>query len=147
MCCTVGTFPLSTNADYMLGAVCSTTERLASFPVPVLVTEWSVQTGIKTADFEKQLYTSELVNFAMVGGSIFWNIKAVNGHVNQGDNSQWGFLTLLDRGSVPTPSNGQSLMQFLESLGQPCGSTTSVSWASSGSSSSKTRRAKHRIRQ
>lgn len=133
----------------MLGAVCSTTQNLAAFPLPVLVTEWSVQTGIKTSDFERQLYVSELVNFAMVGGIIFWNIKAVNGNVNNGDNSQWSFLTLLDRGSVPTPSNGQSLMQFLESLGQPCGSTTSVTWASSGSSTKmKSRRAaKHRVRQ
>lgn len=144
----IGTFPLSTSSSYMLDAVCSTTTSLATFPVPVLVTEWSIQTGIKTPEFERQLFTSELVNFAMVGGSIFWNFKAVNGNVNNGDNSQWSFLDLLGKGSIPTPSNDQSLMQFLESLGQPCGSMTRVSWSSSSSSSSsntkmKARKARH----
>lgn len=140
----IGTFPLSNDASYMLNAVCNTTTRIADFPVPVLVTEWSIQTGIKTTDFERQLFTSELVNFAMVGGSIFWNFKAVNGNVNNGDNSQWSFLDLLGKGSVPTPSDGQSMMQWMESLGQPCGSMTRVSWAASSSSSKKkARRARH----
>lgn len=146
----IGTFPLSSNADYMLNAVCNTTTRIADFPVPVLVTEWSIQTGIKTPEFEKQLFTSELINFSMVGGSIFWNFKAINGNVNNGDNSQWSFLDLLGRGSIPTPSNNQNLMQWLESLGQPCGSMTTVTWAAGSSSSSsnnkKIRRARHPIR-
>lgn len=138
----IGTFPLQNNQQDMLSQVCSNAARYAQFPCPVVVTEWSVRTGVNTVEYERELYSYQMTAWANTGGSVFWNHRAVNGGPtnNQGDSHQWSFLDLIERGSIPLPLSGQSTVQYLQSLGNGCGSPPAMAWASSSGSSSTRRR-------
>lgn len=126
----IGTFPIQTNQQDMLNQVCNNANNFASYPVPIAITEWSVRTGVSDPSFEKTFYKQQATAWANTGGGIFWSMKAVNGSANNGDNSQYNFQTLLSRGIVPTPSNGQSAFANLQNMGSPCGTPPTPSWAS-----------------
>lgn len=127
----------------MLSQVCRNLGRYAAWPVPVLITEWSLRTGVSTVSYERQMYAQQVVAWAHVGGGNFWSHKAINGSpANNGGNSeQWSFLDLVSKGSIPLPSSGQSTRDYLSGLSMNCQNIQSVSWASSGSSSRKHKRA------
>ena len=93
----VGTFPLQNNTSDMLKQVCDNAANYEGYPVPVVVTEWSLRTGVNDPSFERQLYTQQVTAWSNTGGGIFWNLKAVNGSAsnNGGDNTQWSFLVSL----------------------------------------------------
>lgn len=129
----------------MLNQVCNNLARYSAWPVPVLVTEWSLRTGVSTTSYERQLYAQQMVAWAHVGGSNFWAHRAVNGGpTNNGGNSiQWSFLDLIEKGSIPMPAQGQSTRDYLNGLQMNCQNVQSVSWANTGSGSGNSSR-KHK---
>lgn len=164
--------------------VCSIAATYATFPAPVVITEWSIRTGINDAAYEREFYTQQLTAWSFTGGAIFWSLKVTNGSTNGGDSTQYSFLVssteveptfsgqvpmdrahrgllapsctsryspqdLMKKGSIPLPSSSQSSMDFIQSLGSPCGDAPTVSWASSGGGgggSSNTRMVRHLVR-
>lgn len=126
----------------MLNQVCTNLNRMAAWPVPVLVTEWSLRTGINTVSYEQQMYAQQAVAWAHVGGGNFWSHKAMNGSAaNNGGNSiQWSFLDLIEKGSIPMPGAGQNVKAYLDGLTMNCQNVQSVSWANGGQSSKRHRR-------
>lgn len=158
----------------MLKQVCDNAANYEKYPVPVVITEWSLRTGVNDPSFERELYTQQVTAWSNTGGGIFWNLKAVNGSSNGGDNTQWSFLVcfvcrlkqkaiielriasycslqgLLEQNVIPLPSNGQSTIDYIRTLGTPCGTPGTVSWAASSSSSNNnsttSRKTRHRAR-
>lgn len=102
-----------------------------------------MRTGITDAAFEREFFARQLVAWSQSGGGIYWNHRAENGSTI---NVQYSYLDLLKKGSIPVPSAGQNHLQYLKSLGNPCGEPVAMSWAASGASRKRNhaQRRKHR---
>jgi len=68
-------FPPQTNTADMLSQVCTNANKYTDYPIPVVITEWSLRTGVFDATFEKQFYQSQLLSWSWNGGSQYWSIK------------------------------------------------------------------------
>lgn len=121
-----GYFPAQTNAADILNQACDKGARYSNFPVPTVITEWSLRSGIQNATFEKQNYENQLKTWSWTSGSVFWSIRTLDSKIavlaDKVAQYQWSFATLLDRGSITQPSSkGMSTPQFLEELHSVCG--------------------------
>lgn len=123
-----GNFPPRDNASDILEEVCRRGREYASFPIPVLATEWSLRTGISETEFERDFYARQIVTYAQTGGSAFWNHLTTDSHPGW---PQYSFLDAMQKGSIPLPKKGQSQLDYLKSLGDPCGKPKPMSWARS----------------
>ncbi|GJN92480.1 hypothetical protein Rhopal_005510-T1 [Rhodotorula paludigena] len=105
-----GNFPPQTDADNILQQVCSAADRYLGYPIPICINEWSIYTGVKTQDFEKEFYEQQLVTWAWSAGSMYWSWRletSAQDLMNGLDYSQYSFVTLLQNSSsvIPKPSD------------------------------------------
>ncbi|KAK4702196.1 hypothetical protein P7C70_g4030, partial [Phenoliferia sp. Uapishka_3] len=129
-----GNFPIQNNTADILSQVCTAANKYLGFPVPIVITEWSVYTGVKTAAFETSFYASQLTTWAWNGGSHYWSFKLIPSSIQLSiglDYSQYSWITLVNNatGTIPTlasanlpnattPDNANA---FLSSLTGNCG--------------------------
>ncbi|MBW0524958.1 hypothetical protein O181_064673 [Austropuccinia psidii MF-1] len=121
-----GYFPAQTNAQDILNQTCVKGAKYANFPVSTVITEWSLRTGIQETQFERTHYQAQLSTWSWYSGSVFWSIRTLDSKVavlaDKVAQYQWSFESLLERGSVVSPtSKNQSTTDFIKSLQTPCG--------------------------
>ncbi|KAM0790616.1 hypothetical protein ACM66B_004479 [Microbotryomycetes sp. NB124-2] len=129
-----GNFPPQTDTASILDQVCEAAQRYLNFPVPIVITEWGVYTGVKTTAFEHELYESQLATWAWSGGGMYWSYRLIPSQLQLQaglDYSQYSFITLVTNSSdvVPAPSSfgvGNTTVrsnaeQYLSSLSTHCG--------------------------
>lgn len=121
-----GNFPARDNATDILEEVCRHGREYENFPAPVGITEWCIRTGITVTAFEREFYARQIITYAQAGGGVFWNHLTTDGHVGW---PQYSFLDAIPKGSIPLPEKGQSQLDYLKSLGNPCGEPKPMSWA------------------
>lgn len=61
-------FPPITNSASILEQVCQGAQRGLGLPIPYVITEMSLYTGVKSASFETTFYESQLATWAWSGG-------------------------------------------------------------------------------
>lgn len=123
-----GYFPAQNNSADIMKQTCVDAAKYKNFPVPTVITEWSLRTGIQNVTFEKIFYATQLSAWSATAGSCFWSLRALDSKVavlaDPVAQYQWSFETLLARGSIPVPKDKtQSAQDFLKDLGNPCGPT------------------------
>ncbi|SCV71498.1 BQ2448_3086 [Microbotryum intermedium] len=137
-----GNFPPQNSSSNILAQVCAAAKRYLNYPIPVVVTEWSLYTGVKSLAFEKQFYESQLVTWAWSSGGMYWSYKLVpsQDQLAQGlDYSQYSFIYLVNQGAITNPgdvgvanTNTRSNAQkYLDSLSGNCG-TPPTMWHPAG---------------
>lgn len=70
-------FPPITNAASILEQVCEGAQRGLGLPIPYVITEMSLYTGVKSASFETEFYESQLATWAWSGGTIHSGNRAL----------------------------------------------------------------------
>ncbi|GAA6003866.1 hypothetical protein JCM10207_006441 [Rhodosporidiobolus poonsookiae] len=116
-----GNFPVQNNSADILSQVCTAAARYLEYPIPIVIDEWSLYTGVKDAEFEEDFYKQQLVTWAWSAGGHFCT---------------YSWITLLGNSStvIPSPSdyglngttssqNAQAYLQALtDELTSSCGS-------------------------
>ncbi|GAA5859030.1 hypothetical protein JCM8547_003974 [Rhodosporidiobolus lusitaniae] len=104
-----GNFPPQNNTADILSQVCSAADRYLNFPVPILIDEWSIYTGVKDQDFEEEFYKQQLVTWAWSAGGTYWSYKLITSQqdlANGLDYSQYSWATLLSNNSATIGTAG-----------------------------------------
>jgi len=122
-----GNFPPQTVATDIMQQVCTDAAGYVGFPSPVIVTEFSLYTGIKQTAFEQSFYNAQLVAWAWSAGATYWSLKLIPsaGQLAGGlDYSQYSWQTMKAQGAITLPSSAtESTTDFLNGLGALCGPT------------------------
>ncbi|GAA5961798.1 hypothetical protein JCM21900_003312 [Sporobolomyces salmonicolor] len=107
-----GNFPPQNDSANILQQVCAAAQRYLEYPIPLLIDEWSIYTGVKDSAFEKEFYAQQLVTWAWSAGGMYWSYKLETSQqdlANGLDYSQYSWITLLlnntDSPVLPTPSD------------------------------------------
>lgn len=88
-----GTFPLATSQTEIEASLCKYSQMYKNFPAPILITEWSIRTGISDLAFEQSFYEKQALVWAKyANGGVFWNFKTLNGTGVNANNIQYSFL-------------------------------------------------------
>ncbi|KDE09516.1 hypothetical protein MVLG_00414 [Microbotryum lychnidis-dioicae p1A1 Lamole] len=131
-----GNFPAQTSPTDIMAQICSAARRYLNYPIPVVITEWSLYTGVKTLAFEKQFYDGQLTAWSFSAGGMFWSFRHVpsKAQLAQGiDYSQYSFIYLVQQGAITFPSDvgvantatRSNAQKYLDSLTSNCGSAPS----------------------
>lgn len=72
-----GNFPVSADNDEILEEVCYWADIYANLTIPVLVSEWSLITGVHTEQWFQKLYEAQATAWAWSAGSIFCKLPCV----------------------------------------------------------------------
>ncbi|POW03680.1 hypothetical protein PSHT_11572 [Puccinia striiformis] len=121
----IGYFPAQTNAADIYNQICTKGTKYANFPVTTIITEWSLRTGIQNTTFEKSFYEAQLNTWSWYSGAVFWSLRVLDSKVavlaDKVAQYQWSFESLLERGSIASPTKKGDTTQFLKELTNPCG--------------------------
>ncbi|KAM0756218.1 glycoside hydrolase [Meredithblackwellia eburnea MCA 4105] len=131
-----GNFPPQTDSSSIMSQICTDANNYLGYPVPVVITEWSVYTGIKSTSFESQFYEAQLKTWAWSGGSHYWSYRVIPSSLQLKaglDYSQYSFVSLVQNGTITTPasvgvSNTTTLagaQSYLDDLTGNCGNAPS----------------------
>ena len=123
-----GFFPPKTDTDAVIASVCSNVQGWSGFPIPVVMTEWALSSGVHGTSWQKQYYNTQASAYAWSAGSFFWNFKmaltTTSPSVTGTDDSQqmeYSMLNMISKGIIPTNQN-QTSVAYYQSLPNPgCG--------------------------
>lgn len=61
--------PPQNNSADIQGQVCTAAAKYTNYPIPLVITEWGLYTGIKTVEFETAFYENQVATWAWSAGS------------------------------------------------------------------------------
>ncbi|KDN52690.1 glycoside hydrolase family 5 protein [Tilletiaria anomala UBC 951] len=129
-----GYFPAVNDQSTINNRVCNNIQGWASFPIPAVMTEWSLASGIHDADWNRQYFATQASGYAWSAGSIFWNLRMQNSSnpVQAAPSAvqyQYSMIDLINNGIIPKINQGQSALDYLRALPNPaCGSIKLSKW-------------------
>ncbi|KAI5478320.1 Glycoside hydrolase, family 5 [Pseudohyphozyma bogoriensis] len=105
-----GNFPVQNSSSSILSQVCAAAEKYLEFPVPIVITEYSLYTGVKDSSFENEFFQSQITAWTWSAGAMYWSWKVVTTQAQLAsgiDYSQYSFQTVLTNttGTIPVPSD------------------------------------------
>ncbi|KAN0064996.1 hypothetical protein ACQY0O_002056 [Thecaphora frezii] len=120
-------------ADAIQASVCEQGQAAVGYPVPVIIGEYSVVSNLNSTQFNKEYARLQLSTYGWSAGSIFWNFKANKSQLQvlaERDEimHQYSFLDLYADGTISAPGKGQTIKQWLETMGDTCGSFQTFGW-------------------
>lgn len=146
-----GWFPPQSDGDSIVSKVCQEASQAAAFPVPVVMTEYSIVNNVNSKTFNQHYYNTEVSAWAWSGGSVFWTFKAAHSSnpvqaVQSNIMDLYSFTTLIDQGIIaPSDANAKPLDMIKSLSNQQCGNIPTVSWSNpSGTTKSSKKRSNSR---
>lgn len=143
-----GWFPPNSDGDAIISSICSTAKQASQFPIPVVMTEYSLVNNVQSDTFNQKYYDTEASAFSWSAGAYFWTFKTEHSSsqvLGPADYvaDLYSMTGLIESGVIGKVGTTSTALQTIQSLpNQQCGDIPTVTWSTpsgSGSSSSSRR--------
>lgn len=144
-----GWFPPNSDGDKIIQTVCSTSQKAANFPIPVVMTEYSVVNNVGSDTYDQQFYNTEVSAYAWSAGSYFWTFKtvhAVNRVLAEKNDIMdlYSLTTLINNGVVQKVGSTSTALQTIKELpDQQCGDIPTTTWTNPSTAKDNSRKRTH----
>ena len=130
-----GYFPSQSDQSLITSRVCQTAQNTVGFPVPVVMTEYSLINGVNSDQFDQVFYNTQISAYSWSGGAYFWTFKAMHATNRVLANpdaqmDQFSLLTLINNGVVSKVDTNTNALDEIKSLpNQNCGDIPTATWS------------------